>query len=230
MDCYRDQDIRDIIFGKPLCKASCMKARRFYEFSIIHNGNDNIAYQMARSHPRFKHLSNAQCNKIRPILKVSVHELSIRRIHAHDMTYLADWLPTPHHHHHHYYLSRPSSPSSTLAPHHHLVTKDPQLPATHHHHRHHHHTIFTPSPSLPATTKGAFGLGFNSTKWCVWFVSSTNKGALVDLGTTAGALGFMVRTSRGAFVVLSTKGAFGSHHHHKGAFGYPEHQRLRLVV
>ncbi|GJT57286.1 hypothetical protein Tco_0992340 [Tanacetum coccineum] len=69
MDGYRDQDMGDVIFGEPFCKASCVEARRFDGLITIHNGNDNVTYQMARSHPRFKHLSNAQCNKIRPLLK-----------------------------------------------------------------------------------------------------------------------------------------------------------------
>nr|GEW08615.1 hypothetical protein [Tanacetum cinerariifolium] len=46
MDGYRDQDIGDIILGEPFYKASCVEARRF------------------------KHLSNAECNKIKPLLKV----------------------------------------------------------------------------------------------------------------------------------------------------------------
>ncbi|GJZ84226.1 homeodomain-like protein [Tanacetum coccineum] len=74
MDGYRDQDMGDIIFGEPFCKASCVEARRFDGLITIHNGNDNVTYQMARSHPRFKHLSNAQCNKIKPLLKVSMHD------------------------------------------------------------------------------------------------------------------------------------------------------------
>ncbi|GKF86107.1 hypothetical protein Tco_0253934, partial [Tanacetum coccineum] len=37
----------------------------------IYNGNDEMTYQMARSHPRFKHHTNEQCNKIPPLLKVS---------------------------------------------------------------------------------------------------------------------------------------------------------------
>ncbi|GKD44251.1 hypothetical protein Tco_1268896 [Tanacetum coccineum] len=74
IDGYRDQDMGDAIFGEPFCKASCVEARRFDEIITIHNGNDNVTYQMARSHPRFKNLSNAQCNKIKPLLKVSVHD------------------------------------------------------------------------------------------------------------------------------------------------------------
>ncbi|GKA48384.1 hypothetical protein Tco_0741342 [Tanacetum coccineum] len=69
MDGYRDQDMGDVIFGEPFYKASCVEARRFNKLITIYNGNDNVTYQMARSHPRFKHLSSAQCNKIRPLLK-----------------------------------------------------------------------------------------------------------------------------------------------------------------
>ncbi|GJU61689.1 hypothetical protein Tco_1243524 [Tanacetum coccineum] len=59
---------------EPFCKASCVEARRFDGLIILHNGSDNVTYQMARLHPRFKHLSNAQCNKIKPLLKVSLHD------------------------------------------------------------------------------------------------------------------------------------------------------------
>ncbi|GJV16646.1 hypothetical protein Tco_1361969 [Tanacetum coccineum] len=37
----------------------------------IQNGNEEVTYQMVRSHPRFKHHTNEQCNKIPPLLKVS---------------------------------------------------------------------------------------------------------------------------------------------------------------
>nr|GEV41958.1 Gag-Pol polyprotein [Tanacetum cinerariifolium] len=74
MDSYRDQDMGDIILGEPLCKASCVEVKRFDGLITIHNGSDNVTYQMARSHLRFKHLSNAQCNKIKPLLKVSLHD------------------------------------------------------------------------------------------------------------------------------------------------------------
>ncbi|GKB58632.1 hypothetical protein Tco_0914818 [Tanacetum coccineum] len=37
----------------------------------IQNGNEEVTYQMMRSHPRFKHHTNEQCNKILPLLKVS---------------------------------------------------------------------------------------------------------------------------------------------------------------
>ncbi|GJU84525.1 hypothetical protein Tco_1292071 [Tanacetum coccineum] len=53
---------------------ACVEARQFDGLITIHNGNDNVTYQMARSHPRFKHLSNEQCNKIRPLRKVSTRD------------------------------------------------------------------------------------------------------------------------------------------------------------
>ncbi|GKA98170.1 hypothetical protein Tco_0826064 [Tanacetum coccineum] len=74
IDGYRDQDMGDIILGEPFYKASCVEARRFDGLITIHNDSDNMTYQMERSHPRFKHLSNAQCNKIKPLLKVSLHD------------------------------------------------------------------------------------------------------------------------------------------------------------
>ncbi|GKE74479.1 gag-pol polyprotein, partial [Tanacetum coccineum] len=68
IDGYRNQNMGDIIIGEPFCKASCVEARRFDGLITIHNGSDNVTYQMARSDPRFKHLSSAQCNKIKPLL------------------------------------------------------------------------------------------------------------------------------------------------------------------
>ncbi|GKA70066.1 hypothetical protein Tco_0776130 [Tanacetum coccineum] len=68
------QQNRDVIVGEPLCKASCVESRRVDEIITIHNGNDDVTYQMAQSHPRFKHLSNAQCNKIRLLLNLSMHD------------------------------------------------------------------------------------------------------------------------------------------------------------
>nr|GEY25377.1 DNA-binding pseudobarrel domain-containing protein [Tanacetum cinerariifolium] len=65
----RDKDTGDIIFGKPFYKDLCVEAGRFNGFITIHNGNDNVSCQMARSHSRFKHLSNEQCNKVQSLLK-----------------------------------------------------------------------------------------------------------------------------------------------------------------
>ncbi|GJY91711.1 mitochondrial proton/calcium exchanger protein-like protein isoform X1 [Tanacetum coccineum] len=66
MNGYRDQDMGDIIFGEPFSKASCVEARRFDGVITIHN---------VLHFSTFKTLSS---------------DLSIRRIHAHDMAYLAD--------------------------------------------------------------------------------------------------------------------------------------------
>ncbi|GKD44613.1 putative reverse transcriptase domain-containing protein [Tanacetum coccineum] len=54
MDEYHDEGMGDVIFGEP-----------FY------NGDNEVTYQMVRSHPMFKLHTNEQCNKISPLLKVS---------------------------------------------------------------------------------------------------------------------------------------------------------------
>ncbi|GJV13084.1 DNA-directed DNA polymerase [Tanacetum coccineum] len=74
IDAYRDQDMGEVIVGKPFCKEVCVKARRFDGCITIGEGNDNVTYQMAHLHPRFRHLTNKQCNKMQPILKVSTHD------------------------------------------------------------------------------------------------------------------------------------------------------------
>ncbi|GKB59414.1 homeodomain-like protein [Tanacetum coccineum] len=71
MDAYCDEGIGDVIVGKPFCREIYVKAKRFDGMITIYNDNDDVTYQMARSHPRFKHLTNEQCNKMRPLLKVS---------------------------------------------------------------------------------------------------------------------------------------------------------------
>nr|GEX14926.1 hypothetical protein [Tanacetum cinerariifolium] len=86
MDGYRDQDIGDIILGEPFFKSS-VEARRFDGLITVHNGNDNVTYQMVRSHPRFKHLSNAQCNKIKPLLK---------DLNMSEMRKMEEWLTRGH--------------------------------------------------------------------------------------------------------------------------------------
>ncbi|GJT63938.1 hypothetical protein Tco_1015418 [Tanacetum coccineum] len=71
---YQDKGMGDIIIGRPFCKDACIKARWFDGMITIYKENDSVTYQMARSHPRFKHLTNAQCNKMRPLLKVSAQD------------------------------------------------------------------------------------------------------------------------------------------------------------
>ncbi|GKC59009.1 putative reverse transcriptase domain-containing protein [Tanacetum coccineum] len=71
MDDYRVEGIGDVIFGEPFLREVGIKARRFDGMITIYNGNDEVTYQMVRSHPRFKCHTNEQCNKIPPLLKVS---------------------------------------------------------------------------------------------------------------------------------------------------------------
>ncbi|GKE41526.1 hypothetical protein Tco_1468810, partial [Tanacetum coccineum] len=75
MDHYRDEEIGDVIVGKEFCKEIRVKAKRFEVMITIYNGNDEITYQMARSHPRFKHHTNGQCNKMPKLLKVSEEDM-----------------------------------------------------------------------------------------------------------------------------------------------------------
>ncbi|GJU19249.1 hypothetical protein Tco_1152591, partial [Tanacetum coccineum] len=69
IDAYCDEGMGDVIFGMPFCIEICVKARPFDGMITIYNGNDSVTYQMAYSHLRFKHLTNVQCNKMRPLLK-----------------------------------------------------------------------------------------------------------------------------------------------------------------
>ncbi|GJR14282.1 ATP-dependent DNA helicase PIF1-like protein [Tanacetum coccineum] len=69
MDPYLDKGMTDVIVGEPFCKASCVEAIRFDGIITIHDGDDSVTYQMVRANPRFKHLTNEQCNKIPPLLK-----------------------------------------------------------------------------------------------------------------------------------------------------------------
>ncbi|GJS28185.1 putative reverse transcriptase domain-containing protein [Tanacetum coccineum] len=71
MDDYRDEGMSDVIFGEPFLREVGIKTRRFEGMITIYNGDNDVTYQMVRSHPRFKHHTNEQCNKIPPLLKVS---------------------------------------------------------------------------------------------------------------------------------------------------------------
>ncbi|GKE70432.1 hypothetical protein Tco_1528504, partial [Tanacetum coccineum] len=70
-DDYRDEGMGDVIFGEPFLREVGIKTRRFEGLITIYNGNDEVTYQMVRSHLRFKYHTNEQCNKIPPLLKVS---------------------------------------------------------------------------------------------------------------------------------------------------------------
>ncbi|GJR00081.1 hypothetical protein Tco_0523065 [Tanacetum coccineum] len=79
MDDYRDEGMDDVTFGEPFLREVGIKIRRFEGMITIYNGNDEVTYQMVRSHPRFKYHTNEQCNKIPPLLKVS-KEYKMNRI------------------------------------------------------------------------------------------------------------------------------------------------------
>nr|GEV75460.1 hypothetical protein [Tanacetum cinerariifolium] len=69
VDAYYDDGMGDVIFGKLFLREVRINAKRFEGMITIHNGNKEVTYQMARSHPRFKHHTNKQCNEIPPLLK-----------------------------------------------------------------------------------------------------------------------------------------------------------------
>ncbi|GJY73372.1 retrovirus-related pol polyprotein from transposon TNT 1-94 [Tanacetum coccineum] len=71
MDAYRDEGMGDVIFGEPLLREDDIKAKWFEGMLTLYKGDDEVTYQMVRSHSRFKHHTNEQCNKIPPLLKVN---------------------------------------------------------------------------------------------------------------------------------------------------------------
>ncbi|GJQ97260.1 hypothetical protein Tco_0008399 [Tanacetum coccineum] len=71
MGAYHDEGMGDVIFGKPFLREVRINERRFDGMITIYNGNEEVTYQMVRSHPQFKQHSNEQCNNIPPLLKLS---------------------------------------------------------------------------------------------------------------------------------------------------------------
>ncbi|GJR38173.1 hypothetical protein Tco_1213857 [Tanacetum coccineum] len=51
MDAYRDEGIGDVIVGEPFLREVRIKAKWFDGMITIYNGNDEVTYQMVRSHP-----------------------------------------------------------------------------------------------------------------------------------------------------------------------------------
>ncbi|GJU68763.1 hypothetical protein Tco_1255022 [Tanacetum coccineum] len=82
MDAYRDNEMSDIIFGEPFLREVGIKTKRFEGIITLYNGDNEVTYQMVRSHPKFKHHTNEQCNKIPPLLKVSEKDKINRISHA----------------------------------------------------------------------------------------------------------------------------------------------------
>ncbi|GJV44449.1 retrovirus-related pol polyprotein from transposon TNT 1-94 [Tanacetum coccineum] len=70
MDAYPDKGMGDVLVGDPFLREVGIKARRFDGTIIIYNGDDDVTYQIVRSHPRFKNHTNEKCNKIPPLLKL----------------------------------------------------------------------------------------------------------------------------------------------------------------
>ncbi|GJU66339.1 putative reverse transcriptase domain-containing protein [Tanacetum coccineum] len=71
MDAYRDEGMGDVIFGEPFLREVGIKTKWFEGIITLYKSDDEVTYQMVRSHPRFKCHTNKQCNKIPPLLKVS---------------------------------------------------------------------------------------------------------------------------------------------------------------
>ncbi|GJZ78659.1 putative reverse transcriptase domain-containing protein [Tanacetum coccineum] len=82
MDAYRDDGMGDVIFGEPFLREVGIKTKRFKGIITLYNGDDEVTYQMVRSHPRFKCHTNKQCNKIPPLLKVSEKDVKNGISHA----------------------------------------------------------------------------------------------------------------------------------------------------
>ncbi|GJY26327.1 putative reverse transcriptase domain-containing protein [Tanacetum coccineum] len=76
MNAYCDDETGDVIFGEPFLREVGIKTKRFEGIITLYNSDDEVTYQMVRSHPRFKRHTNEQCNKIPPLLKDLVKEIS----------------------------------------------------------------------------------------------------------------------------------------------------------
>ncbi|GJS97686.1 retrovirus-related pol polyprotein from transposon TNT 1-94 [Tanacetum coccineum] len=74
----------DVTVGEPFLREVGIKARRFDGMITIYNCDDEVTYQMARSHLRFKNHTNEQCNKIPPLLKVSEEDKMNGISHSND--------------------------------------------------------------------------------------------------------------------------------------------------
>ncbi|GJX49801.1 putative reverse transcriptase domain-containing protein [Tanacetum coccineum] len=82
MDAYHDEGMGDIIVAKPFLREVRIKVKRFEVIINLYNGDDEVTYQMVRSHPRFKNHTNEQCNKIPPLLKISEKDMKNGISHA----------------------------------------------------------------------------------------------------------------------------------------------------
>ncbi|GKD58535.1 reverse transcriptase domain-containing protein, partial [Tanacetum coccineum] len=51
MDAYRDKEMGDVIVGEPFLREVGIKAKHFERIITLYNGDDEVTYQMVRSHP-----------------------------------------------------------------------------------------------------------------------------------------------------------------------------------
>ncbi|GKA27649.1 homeodomain-like protein [Tanacetum coccineum] len=82
MDAYHDEGMGDVIFGEPFLREANIKAKWLKGMITLYKGDDEVTYQMVRSHPRFKHHTNEQCNKIPLLLKVNEKDVMNGVSHA----------------------------------------------------------------------------------------------------------------------------------------------------
>ncbi|GJW59668.1 hypothetical protein Tco_0109003 [Tanacetum coccineum] len=60
-----------------------IKIKWFDGLITLFKGDEEVTYQMARSHPRFKNHTNKQCNMIPPLLMVSDEEVTYQMARSH---------------------------------------------------------------------------------------------------------------------------------------------------
>nr|GEV23461.1 hypothetical protein [Tanacetum cinerariifolium] len=82
MGAYRDEGMGDVIFSEMFLREVGINAKRFKGMIAIHNGNKEVTYKMVRSHTRFKHHTNEQCNKILSLLKLSKEDMINEILHS----------------------------------------------------------------------------------------------------------------------------------------------------
>nr|GEV49922.1 hypothetical protein [Tanacetum cinerariifolium] len=58
MDPYLDEDMGEVVVGKPFCKVLCVQTKRFDGIITIYDKYESVTYQMMRSYSRFKHHTN----------------------------------------------------------------------------------------------------------------------------------------------------------------------------
>ncbi|GJU31767.1 hypothetical protein Tco_1175356 [Tanacetum coccineum] len=74
IDAYHDEGMGDIIVSEPFLREVGIKTKHFKGIITLYNGDDEVTYQMVRSHTRFNNHTNVQCNKIPPLLKVKPND------------------------------------------------------------------------------------------------------------------------------------------------------------